>query len=330
MGPAALAHVLRPLKHHSHPDLLVGLDTADDAAVYRLADDSVLIQTVDFFTPVVDDPYTFGAIAAANSMSDIYAMGGDPFLALAIAAFPEELPPEIITQVFAGGVDKAATAGVVVAGGHTIVDPEPKYGLVVSGRAHPDHLLRKGSAQAGDALYLTKPLGTGAITTALKQGQAAPAHVDEAVGWMLRLNQAAAQLLRRLPVRAATDITGFGLLGHGQEMATAAAVQFEIAASAVPLMSGALDYAAAGHLPGGQGRNRAYFQEAVSPEPRVAAAASADPRVVDLAFDPQTSGGLLFAAPAGAAREVEAAFAAADHPLWRIGGVQPGTGVHVR
>ena len=329
MGPEDLAHVLQPLKRPSHPDLLIGLDTADDGAVYRLGADTALIQTVDFFPPIVDDPYTFGAVAAANALSDIYAMGGEPFLALAIAGFPRELPHEVIRQIFRGGADKAGEAGVIVAGGHTVVDEEPKYGLVVTGRAHPDSLLRKDGARPGDVLYLTKPVGTGVITTAHKNDAVQAAHLDAAVAWMLRLNGAAARLLRTLPVQAATDITGFGLLGHAHEMAAAAGVRFEVMAAQVPLLAGAYDYAAADFLPGGQERNRDYLTAPAGSGIRVTVGADVDPLLAELLFDPQTSGGLLFAAPAAATERVEAAFAAADQPLWRIGHVQPGANVHV-
>ena len=329
MGPEDLAHVLQPLKRPSHPDLLIGLDTADDGAVYRLGADTALIQTVDFFPPIVDDPYTFGAVAAANALSDIYAMGGEPFLALAIAGFPRGLPHEIIRQIFRGGADKAGEAGVIVAGGHTVVDEEPKYGLVVTGRAHPDSLLRKDGARPDDVLYLTKPVGTGVITTAHKNDAVQAAHLDAAVAWMLRLNGAAARLLRTLSVQAATDITGFGLLGHAHEMAAAAGVRFEVMAAQVPLLAGAYDYAAADFLPGGQERNRDYLIALADGGARVTVDADVDPLLAELLFDPQTSGGLLFAAPAAATERVEAAFAAADHPLWRIGHVQPGANVHV-
>lgn len=329
MGPEDLAHVLQPLKRPSHPDLLIGLDTADDGAVYRLGSDTALIQTVDFFPPIVDDPYTFGAIAAANALSDVYAMGGEPFLALAIAGFPRDLPHEIIRQIFRGGADKADEAGVIVAGGHTVVDEEPKYGLVVTGRTHPDSLLRKDGARPGDVLYLTKPIGTGVITTAHKNDAAQAAHLEAAVTWMLRLNAAAARLLRTLAVQAATDITGFGLLGHAHEMAAAAGVRFEVVAADVPLLAGAYDYAAADFLPGGQERNREYLTASVDGGARVTVGADVDPLQAELLFDPQTSGGLLFAAPATAAARVESTFAAADQPVWRIGHVQPGTGIHV-
>src|SRR6266542_597057 len=223
MGPRDLAHVLRPLANRpSHPDLLLGLATADDAALWRIDSDRALVQTVDFFTPVVDDAYTYGAIAAANSLSDVYAMGGEPFLALAIAGFPESLPRDMIADVFRGAADKAAEGGVIVAGGHTVMDEEPKYGLCVTGMVHPDRALTKGALAVGDELFLTKPLGTGVITTAHKKQLVSQAHLDGAVAWMTRLNRYAARVLGGLPhVRACTDVTGFGLLGHGYEMAAA-------------------------------------------------------------------------------------------------------------
>src|SRR6266542_2613244 len=223
MGPGDLAHVLRHLTTKERPpELLVGLHVADDAAVWRLDGERALVQTVDFFTPVVDDAYTYGAIAAANALSDVYAMGGEPFLALAIAAFPEDLPLDIVADVFRGAADKAAEGGVIVAGGHTVTDDEPKYGLCVTGMVHPDRALTKGALAAGDRLFLTKPLGTGVITTAHKKQLVSQAHLDGAVAWMTRLNRDAARVLGGLPhVRACTDVTGFGLLGHGYEMAAA-------------------------------------------------------------------------------------------------------------
>ncbi len=333
MGPGDLAHVLRHLTSKQAPtNLLVGLDVADDAAVWRLDSERALVQTLDFFTPVVDDPYTYGAIAAANSMSDVYAMGGEPFLALAIAGFPPNLPKEVLAEIFRGGADKAAEAGVVIAGGHTVTDEEPKYGLSVSGMVHPERILTKAAARAGDAVFLTKPLGTGVITTALKKERASEAHVQAAVEWMLRLNRDAARLLARFPdVRACTDITGFGLLGHGYEMAAASGVCLEIDATAVPFMDGALEYAAADLLPGGADRNQEYLSEAdASGEARVAVSPDAPAARVAALFDPQTSGGLFFPAPEAVAGEIEAAFAAAKQPLWRIGRFTPGRGVRVR
>jgi selenide,water dikinase len=331
MGPEDLMQVLRPLRSQGHPHLIVGLQTADDAAVWQVDSQRGLVQTVDFFTPIVDDPYTYGAIAAANSLSDVYAMGGEPFLALAIAAFPAALPKAILTRIFQGGADKAAEAGVVIAGGHTVTDDEPKYGLCVTGWVDLARVLTKAGAQAGDALYLTKPLGTGCVTTALKKGQAGHDHVDVAVGWMCRLNGAAARMLATLPVRACTDITGFGLLGHAYEMAIASGVRLAIEAATVPLLPGALDYARRGLLPGGADRNHDYLAAADETQlPRVELATTADEARVGLLFDPQTSGGLLFAAPAAHTRAVEAALRAADVPLWRIGEVTAGHGVVVR
>src|SRR5437763_1173122 len=259
MGPGALAQVLRPLSQLSHPNLLVGLQTSDDAAVYRLSDDTAIIQTVDFFPPVVDDPYTYGAIAAANAMSDVYAMGGEVLLGLNIAAWPDDLPRELLGRIFAGGADTLAQVGAVVAGGHTVTDDEPKYGLCITGTIHPDRILTKAGARLGDRLYLTKPLGAGVITTALKRGAASSEHVDEAVATMLRLNRAAARLAQEVGVHACTDITGFGLLGHAAEMAEKSEVRIRIALQAVPLMSGVVEYAELGFVPGGTGRNRLYF-----------------------------------------------------------------------
>jgi selenide, water dikinase len=332
MGPSDLAHVLRHLPAAAvHPDLLVGLATADDAAVWRLDDERALVQTVDFFTPIVDDAYTYGAIAAANSLSDVYAMGGEAFLALAIAGFPDDLPQDLLAEIVRGARDKAAEAGVVIAGGHTVIDSEPKYGLCVTGMVHPDRILTKGAALPGDALYLTKPLGTGVIATALKKERAAPEHVDAAVASMLRLNRDAARLLRAVPeVRACTDVTGFGLLGHAYEMATASGAALELDGAAVPFLPGALDYVAADLLPGGADRNQAYLEEPdTSGEPRLSVAPGLDPVRAAALFDPQTSGGLLFAAPPPAVSLVEQAFREAGHPLWRVGRCVAGHGVRV-
>lgn len=333
MGPGDLAHVLRHLTSKERPpELLVGLHVADDAAVWRLDERRALVQTVDFFTPIVDDPYTYGAIAAANSLSDVYAMGGEPFLALAIAAFPAALPKEILAEIFRGGAEKAAEAGVVIAGGHTVTDDEPKYGLCVTGMVDPERVWTKAGARPGDLAFLTKPLGTGVITTALKKEQARQEHVAAAVEWMLRLNRDAARVLARFPqVRACTDITGFGLLGHGYEMAAAGGVGLEIEAAAVPFMDGALDYAAADLLPGGAERNQQYLEEVDgSGKPRVRVDTGVPAPRAALLFDPQTSGGLLFAAPADSAGEIEAAFRDAGVPLWQIGRVVAGHGVQVR
>ena len=329
MGPGALAQVLRQsaLAMYSHPDLLVGLQTSDDAAVFRLSADLALVQTVDFFAPVVDDPYTYGAIAAANSMSDVYAMGGDVLFGLNIAAFPDDLPVSILAEIFRGGAAKVAEAGGVVAGGHTVTDPEPKYGLCVTGTVHPDRILTKAGAKAGDQLFLTKPLGTGALTTAMKNLKANEEHAAGAIASMLTLNRDASRLARDVGVNACTDITGFGLLGHGLEIATKGGVRIEIRASDVPLLPGAVECAAAGHLPGGMRRNREHF--IADSETGVSVAPDVDPLLDALLFDPETSGPLLLSVAADNVERLISAFAAADHSLWSIGLVTVGSGLHV-
>jgi len=246
-----------------YPDLLIGLGEPDDAAVWRLDDDRVLIATTDFFTPVVDDPYDYGAISAANSLSDIYAMGGTPFLALNIAALPANLPPEISGEILRGGAEKAKEAGVVIAGGHTIQDTEPKYGLICLGFAHPDLIMTKTAATPGDALVITKPLGFGVTTTALKDGKAKKKHVDEVVLWMKQLNKKASELAQAHGVKASTDITGFSLLGHGWEMAQASGVGFNIHWDLLPFVSGAKEYADQFSFPGGAYDNRQFFGDHV-------------------------------------------------------------------
>lgn len=326
MGPLDLSAVLRPLKPHVHPDLLVGLHTSDDAAVYRIGDRAI-VQTLDFFAPVVDDPYSYGAIAAANAMSDVYAMGGEVLLALNIVAFPDTLPPEILTEILRGGADKVAEAGGVLAGGHTVVDREPKYGLSVTGVIDPANITTKGGAQPGDQLVLTKAIGTGAITTALKGGVATPEHVDAAVASMLTLNRRASQLFRQLGIVSCTDVTGFGLLGHASEMAEASGVAFSIVAGSVPLLSGALEYAERGILPGGLGRNRAFFLASEGEYQRVRYADGVPAPLADLLLDPETSGGLLAAVPTGQMPELRVLFSEAGVDFWVIGSVQEGHGV---
>lgn len=307
--------------------MLVGLQTSDDAAVYRVDEHTALVQTLDFFPPVVDDPYLYGAIAAANALSDVYAMGGVPFLALNIAAWPDTLPLEMLTDVFRGGLDKANEAGVLIAGGHTITDDEPKYGLVVTGWVHPDRILTKAAARPGEFLYLTKPIGTGAITTALKAGVAEPEHVRAAIEWMLRLNDAASQLLVAHGIRTCTDVTGFGLAGHASEIATKSGVRLVIGARDVPIIDGAVDYARSGRLPGGARRNRTFYAE--GPEAIVRRGRGIPTVLWDLLFDPVTSGGLLFTVAREQAGTVERAFHEASQPLWRIGLVEEGFGVEV-
>lgn len=329
MGPLDLSAALRPLVPHQHPDLLVGLHTSDDAAVYRIGDKAI-VQTVDFFAPVVDDPYDFGAIAAANAMSDVYAMGGEVLLALNVVAFPDTLPPDLLTEILRGGADKVAEAGGVLAGGHTVVDREPKYGLCVTGIIDPSRVTTKGGARPGDYLVLTKAIGTGAITTALKGGLADPDHVAAAVASMLTLNRQASHLLRQIEVRSCTDITGFGLLGHAWEMAEASGARFEVVAADVPLLPGALEYAQRGILPGGLGRNRAFYQAEADGRLRVEVAEHVPPPVADLLLDPETSGGLLAAVAPSRLPELRRLFAAAGAPHWVIGRVAEGRGVRAR
>jgi selenide, water dikinase len=326
MGPAALAQVLRSLTLSSSPDVLVGLGVPDDAAVYRIADDLALVQTVDFFPPIVDDPYTFGAIAAANALSDIYAMGGRPILALAIAGFPEDLPAGVVAAILQGGADKVAEAGAVVAGGHTVIDKEPKYGLCVTGLVHPDRITAKAHARPGDVLLLTKPLGTGVITTAHKRGAVADDHLQAAIGSMLRLNRRAAELAAAVGPHSATDITGYGLLGHAGELARNSNAKLVISLERVPLLPGALNYARQGIFPGGLGRNREFLLS----EGFVRLATELDDARAQLLFDPQTSGGLLFALPATAAAELIAQMAQAGEPCWEIGQVSEGSGIDVQ
>ncbi len=319
--------MLRPVSDVFHsadyPDLLVGLDSPDDAAVWRLDDERALVLTTDFFTPVVDDPYDYGAIATANSLSDVYAMGGVPFLALNIAALPPDLPAEISAQILRGGAEKAREAGVVIAGGHTVQDKEPKYGLAVVGMLDPRRVMTKAGARPGDRLFLTKPLGFGVTATALKREVADPADVAEAVGWMARLNRDAGALAREFNLRGATDITGYSLLGHALEMATASGCALRIRAADVPLLSCARKYARMGTFPGGAADNRMYFRE------RVQFDAALDEPDEMLLFDPQTSGGLLLCVPAAQAEEFRARAAAQDVPAWEIGEAVDGTGIHV-
>ncbi len=303
------------------PDLLVGLEKADDAAVYRVAPDLAVIHTLDFFTPIVDDPYQYGAIAAANAMSDVYAMGGEVLLALNIGAFPTDMDTEVIGQILRGGADKVREG--VLAGGHTVDDKEPKYGLSVVGVVHPDRVLTKAGAQPGDALVLTKPLGTGIVTTAFKGGAADPAHVAAATASMMALNRGAAQLAQRVGVHAATDITGFSLLGHGSEMANLSGVGLRFRLSDLPFLPGARDYAAQWLFPGGANRNQEYFGCGVTFAPEIAD----DVRL--LLFTPDTSGGLLLAVPPERLGDLLALAADAGQPLWVVGEVVEGMGIEV-
>ncbi len=300
--------------------MLVGLSAPDDAAVWRLDESRVLVVTTDFFTPVVDEPYQFGAIAAANSLSDIYAMGARPFMALNVAAMPVDLDPDIISEIFRGGAEKVKQAGAIIAGGHSVQDKEPKYGLVALGMADEKKLFTKDRARPGDTLVLTKPLGTGVTTTALIRDKGTLEHEEEAVKWMTLLNSAASELASMVGVRAATDITGFGLIGHGIEMAEASGVRLEIGFKRVPLLSGALEYAKLGTFPGGTLDNQKFFQD------RTEFAAGITESEQLLLFDAQTSGGLLFAVPGERIDEMADRAASEEIPFWRIGTVCEGSG----
>jgi selenide,water dikinase len=304
----------------ARPDdaLIAGLTPPDDAAAYRISDDLAIIGTLDFFPPLVDDPTTFGEIAAANALSDVFAMGGRVLFALSIAAFPEELPRDVLAEIFAGASSKVREAGGTLAGGHTIRDPEPKYGLAVVGAAHPDKLLRKGGAQPGDVLILTKRLGTGILVSGRRQGRTTDAHLDGAIEAMRTLNRAASEVLVAHDVRAATDVTGFGLLGHGLEMARASGCRFVFEATALPALPGALELAAAGVETGGAGHNRRFVASSLAVAEGVA------PDRIALAQDPQTSGGLLAAVDVGAVDATIDALAAAGVPAWRVGRVEAG------
>ena len=274
------------------PHVLVGTETADDAGVFQLDEHTALVQTVDFFTPVVDDPFTFGQIAAANSLSDVYAMGGTPITALNIVGFPFcTLPGEVLAQILAGGQSKAAEAGVAIIGGHTIQDKEPKYGLAVTGLISPREIYTNTKAAVGDYLVLTKSIGTGVVATAEKAGMASAQALAEAVANMTMLNRYAAEAMRRVGCHSCTDITGFGLIGHTCEMATGSKVTIRLYAGAVPLITEAADYAAMGLVPGGAYANRGAMEEYVAWEGNI------PQEIRDLFYDPQTSGGLLIAVP---------------------------------
>ncbi len=327
MGPEALAQVLRPLQNmfraEEHPELLVGLEVSDDAAVYKINDELAVIQTLDFFTPVVDDPYDYGAIAAANAMSDVYAMGGEVVLALNICGFPPDLPPDIVTEILRGGAEKVAEAGGVLAGGHTLDDKEPKYGLAVMGLIHPNRVLAKAGARPGDMLVLTKPLGVGIITTALKGGVADPAHVAAAVKNMKTLNRDAARLIQQVGVHACTDITGFALLGHSHEMAEKSGVRLHFHVDRLPFLEGAMQYAEEWLFPGGACRNQSAYERWVDFGPGVSE------EMQMLLFTPETSGGLLVAVPPDRLETLAALFTEEGHPCWVIGEVLEGEGIAV-
>lgn len=300
--------------------MLVGLAQPDDAAAYDLGDGRALILTTDFFTPVVDDPHAFGAIAAANAMSDVYAMGGEVALALNLAVIPECLPSDVVSEILRGGAEKIKEAGGVLAGGHTIEGPEPIFGLAVTGFAPRDALWTKAGARLGDRLILTKPLGLGMVATALKAELAAPDHAAEAQRWMATLNRRAASLARRFPIRGATDITGFALLGHASEMAVHSGVGLRFSFRSLPFTAGALDYARDWLFPAGANNNEAAFA------PSVAFAAALEDELRLLLFTPETSGGLLLSVPADATDEFLTQAQAEGIDAWLVGEVTPDAG----
>lgn len=320
--------MLRPLQEVfdplDSPDLLVGLGQADDAAIWRLDEKRALVVSTDFFTPVVDDPYRYGAIAAANSLSDVYAMGGEPFLALNIVGMPNNLPLEVIREIIRGGAEKAHEAGVVIAGGHTVQDEEPKYGLVVLGFVDPEGTITKSGARPGDRLVLTKPLGFGVTTTALKQGLTSDDEVLEVSGWMARLNKDASRLAREFGIRSGTDVTGFSLLGHGWEMAFSSKVGLQFDFERIPFLSCAQKYAAAWTFPGGTADNRNHFS------PFVAFDAGIEEASQMLLFDAQTSGGLLLAVPPEKLKAFTARAKELEQPVWVVGEVVEGNKLYVK
>ena len=327
MGPEALAQVLRPLREMfraaEYPDLLVGLEVSDDAAVYKINDEVAVIQTLDFFPPIVDDPYDYGAIAAANAMSDVYAMGGEVVLALNICGFPPDLPPDVVAEILCGGAEKVAEAGGILAGGHTLDDKEPKYGLAVTGFVHPDRVATKAGAKAGNVLILTKPLGVGIITTALKGQVADPSHVEAAVESMKKLNREAARLMQRVGVNACTDITGFALLGHAQEMAEKSEVGIRFYLEKLPFLEGARGYAEDWLFPGGTCRNQEHYAAQVRFAPSI------PEEMQMLLYTPETSGGLLIAVSSGKLEELTTLFSSEGQEHWVIGEVVEGEGIEV-
>ncbi len=315
---------MRPLSQiyssEAYPQVLVGLSEPDDAAVFQLDAGRAIISTTDFFPPVVDDPYDFGAIAAANALSDVYAMGGRPLMAINLVAYPEDLDRGILTEILRGGAEKVKEADAVIAGGHSITDAEPKYGLSVTGEVAADKIIRKSGARVGDKLVLSKRLGTGVVTTALKRDIADPRHVAAAVASMSRLNRAASELAQRHGVHAMTDVTGFGLVGHALEMAKPSGVDFKLNIDDIALLPGALDHARAGVFPGGMARNRDYYRQWLTTEGRL------EDHEYGLLFDPQTSGGLLMALAPDRAGELLADLHAAGEDAFIVGKAAAGTG----
>ena len=316
VGAGVLSQLLEGIRVHRDPNLLVGFDKSDDASVYKLSDELALVQTVDFFPPIADDPYLFGQIAATNALSDVYAMGGEPKLCLNIMAVPETMPREAVHDILRGGYDKVYEAGALITGGHSILDDEPKYGLAVTGFVHPEKMLTNAAARPGDVLVLTKPLGIGVLTSAGKAELLTEETVAHMNRLMTTLNKSARDVMVRHRVHACTDVTGFGLLGHGFEMAQGSDVELHISVESVDLLPEALEFARMGVLPAGMYRNRTFAEPAVD-------AGTVETAVQDLLFDPQTSGGLLMAVAPEDADALLAELAPVVPRAQRIGTVSP-------
>ena len=321
LSPAVLDKVLGKLPRQHDPNVLVGFDHADDAGVYKITPDLAMVQTVDFFTPVVDDPYVFGQIAATNALSDIYAMGGKPVTSLALVCFPEKADLEILERILAGGLSKMVEAGCVVIGGHSIRDEEPKFGYAVTGLIDPEKILANAGAKPGDTLIFTKALGTGVISTAIKRGKAEPAWMDAAVQSMTTLNKRAAEVIQQgeFRIHAMTDVTGFSMIGHAREMVLASNVSFRLNAANIPLLPGALECVRAGYIPGGLNNNRDFAECVVEYGDGV----PEDLR--SLLFDPQTAGGLLISVASEDSARLKQSLNAAGVPAVQIGEVVPRT-----
>ena len=316
VGAGVLAQLLGDMKVLRDPNLLVGFDKSDDASVYKVTDELALVQTVDFFPPIHDDPYTFGQIAATNALSDVYAMGGEPKLALNVMAVPRDMPPEAVHEILRGGYDKAYEAGAIITGGHSILDDEPKYGLAVTGFVHPDRVLTNSGARPGDVLLLTKPLGIGILTTAAKVDMASAEGMERAVRLMTTLNKSARDAMVRYRVHACTDVTGFSLLGHGLEMAQGSDVELRLDVGAIDLIPEAVELARIGILPEGMYRNRSFAEPFVD---------SGDTELCrqDVLYDPQTAGGLLIAVDPADADALFGELRAAVPSAQRIGTAEP-------
>ena len=315
VGAGVLAKLLDGIRVHSDPNLLVGFDKSDDASVYKVTDELALVQTVDFFPPIDDDPYTFGQIAATNALSDVYAMGGEPKLALNIMAVPDSLPKEAVHALLRGGYDKVYEAGAIITGGHSILDDEPKYGLAVTGFVHPDRLLTNSGAKPGDVLFLTKPLGIGILTTAAKAELLEPEELRRVTALMTTLNKGARDVMVKYRVHACTDVTGFGLLGHGLEMAQGSDTELHLQTAGLDFLPRALDFAGMGILPAGMYRNRSFAADFVEPGQVPLA-------VQDAMYDPQTSGGLLIAVHPDDADAMYAELRTAVPSAQRVGTVE--------